>query len=395
MAYLGWSKFWFPLTHRASSLNSLRPVQFLTPKMPVKNQHQLASPGENRRILLLVALFFGVVFPAQYLELPYGSGFFPSFYAVKTRVSFMGCFSAGNSSSKFSSNSFTSADHLYETTNAFKFPDDDKDAVGTQGVGSGSDSKDESPSFDFIKVNSRRSPIVFVGRNASSVYKDARHTIRKPENNGVVLKRNLTPSLSSKKRRRTVKKKFKGSEGVVVSLSQMNYMFISNLTSYRAKKPKWTSESDQQLLVAKTLVESSPAVHNDPGLHAPLFRNFSMFKRSYELMEQTLKVYMYTEGERPIFHSPLLRGIYASEGWFMKQLIESKDFVTENPKNAHLFYLPFSSWMLREMLYVPNSHKRRNLVRHLNNYIGLISSRSPFWNRTGGADHFLVACHDW
>ncbi|KAL0890692.1 hypothetical protein Bca101_014675 [Brassica carinata] len=46
-------------------------------------------------------------------------------------------------------------------------------------------------------------------------------------------------------------------------------------------------------------------------------------------------------------HSPILKGIYASEGWFMK-LIESNNnkFVTKDASKAHLFYLPFSSRML-------------------------------------------------
>lgn len=117
--------------------------------------------------------------------------------------------------------------------------------------------------------------------------------------------------------------------------------------------------------------------------------------RSYELMEQTLKVYVYSEGKRPIFHTPILKGIYASEGWFMKLLKSSKQFVTKNPKRAHLFYLPFSSRQLEETLYVPNSHSRKSLVRCLSDYLNMLIQKHNFWNRTLGADHFLVACHDW
>lgn len=112
-------------------------------------------------------------------------------------------------------------------------------------------------------------------------------------------------------------------------------------------------------------------------------------------MEQILKVYIYTEGDRPIFHTPVLKGIYASEGWFMKILEKNKKLVTKNPQKAHLFYLPFSSRMLEETLYVPDSHSRRNLVRYLSDYLNTIIQRHNNWNRTAGADHFLVACHDW
>lgn len=128
---------------------------------------------------------------------------------------------------------------------------------------------------------------------------------------------------------------------------------------------------------------------------SPSYYPITVIIRSYELMEKTLKVYVYREGSKPILHSPYLLGIYASEGWFMKQMEGNKVFVTKDPKKAHLFYLPFSSRMLEETLYVENSHNHRNLAQYLNNYVDMIARKHPFWNRTGGADHFLVACHDW
>lgn len=113
-------------------------------------------------------------------------------------------------------------------------------------------------------------------------------------------------------------------------------------------------------------------------------------------MEKTLKVYIYKEGEKPIFHWPeaVMKGIYASEGWFMMQMKSSKIFITRKPKEAHLFYIPYSSKLLKATLS-PNSYDRESVVPYLKNYIDLISGRHSFWNRTGGADHFLVACHDW
>lgn len=112
-------------------------------------------------------------------------------------------------------------------------------------------------------------------------------------------------------------------------------------------------------------------------------------------MEQTLKIYIYAEGDRPIFHSGPLDGIYASEGWFIKLLQENKGFVTKNPKKAHLFYLPISFRLLKMTLYVPDSHNRTNIIQFLSNYVEMIAQKYRFWNRTGGADHFIVACHDW
>ncbi|KAL7594839.1 hypothetical protein Lser_V15G30583 [Lactuca serriola] len=135
--------------------------------------------------------------------------------------------------------------------------------------------------------------------------------------------------------------------------------------------------------------------HHDPNLYAPLFRNISVFKRSYELMEVILKVYVYQEGKKPIFHNPYLRGIYSSEGWFMKFMESSKQFVTRDPQKAHLFYLPYSARQLQHAIYVPNSHNIKPLSLFLRDYINKLSSKYPFWNRTHGSDHFLVACHDW
>jgi hypothetical protein len=107
-------------------------------------------------------------------------------------------------------------------------------------------------------------------------------------------------------------------------------------------------------------------------------------------MERKLKVYIYREGEKPIFHQPKMRGLYASEGWFMKLMEGNKRFIVKDPKKAHLFYLPFSSQILRA-----NLSDNKKMEQYLERYVNLIAGRYRFWNRTGGADHFLVACHDW
>ncbi|XP_054796456.1 probable glycosyltransferase At5g03795 [Prosopis cineraria] len=181
----------------------------------------------------------------------------------------------------------------------------------------------------------------------------------------------------------------------VTSISEMKKLLLQSHASYRSMRPLWSSAVDQELLQARSEIENAPIVKDDPSLYAPLYHNFSLFKRSYELMEETLKVHVYGEGARPVLHSPFLTGIYASEGWFMKVMEANKRFVTEDPKKAHLFYLPFSSRMLEEALYVKNSHSHKNLIEYLNNYVDTIGGKYPFWNRTRGADHFLVACHDW
>ncbi|ESQ47401.1 hypothetical protein EUTSA_v10028139mg, partial [Eutrema salsugineum] len=82
------------------------------------------------------------------------------------------------------------------------------------------------------------------------------------------------------------------------------------------------------------------------------------------------------EGKKPIFHKPKPRGIYASE------------------EKAHLFYIPVSIKALRTSLG-RDFQTPKSLADHLEEYVDLIAGKYKFWNRTGGADHFLVACHDW
>ncbi|CAI9095745.1 OLC1v1031745C1 [Oldenlandia corymbosa var. corymbosa] len=157
----------------------------------------------------------------------------------------------------------------------------------------------------------------------------------------------------------------------------------------------WSLTPHEALLYAKREIENAPLVQDDPDLYAPLFHNVSTFKRSYEMMELILKVYIYKEGERPIFHQPHLQGIYSSEGWFLRLMEENKQFVARDPEKAHLFYLPYSARQLQLALYVPNSHNIRPLSIFLRDYVNMIASKYPFWNRSQGSDHFLVACHDW
>ncbi|KAJ7952535.1 Exostosin-like [Quillaja saponaria] len=163
----------------------------------------------------------------------------------------------------------------------------------------------------------------------------------------------------------------------------------------RLQRYIWSLPPNEALLYAKKEIEHVPLVADDPDLYASLFRNVSVFKRSYKMMELMLKVYIYRDGKRPIFHQPHLKGIYASEGWFMKLIEENRQFVTRDPEKAHLFYLPYSARQLEMALYVPESHNLKPLSLYLRDYVNYIAGKYPFWNRTHGSDHFLVACHDW
>ncbi|KAM1089093.1 hypothetical protein TB1_016142 [Malus domestica] len=239
-------------------------------------------------------------------------------------------------------------------------------------------------------------PPIAVGSNVTLVQKDLTTLSQKPEKSEQLHSDlNQTEQSSSMTRVPEVNKEPEGPVLDSYSISDMNKLLRKSHSSYHSVKALWSSPVDRQLQYAASQIKNAPLIKSDQTLYAPLYRNLSMFKRSYELMENTLKVYVYREGQRPILHSPFLRGIYASEGWFMKLMEADKRFVTKNPQEAHLYYLPFSSRMLEERLYVANSHSHKNLVQYLKDYVDMIAGKYPFWNRTGGADHFLVACHDW
>ncbi|KAE8688988.1 Exostosin family protein, putative isoform 2 [Hibiscus syriacus] len=240
-----------------------------------------------------------------------------------------------------------------------------------------------------------RNPVVHVNSGISSVEQhvtprfDKKGKFQEVKNNSTSLGDEYNSPKTPKMKRKPEM------PSALATIADMKNLFYQSRVSYHSTTPRWPSAADKVLLNARSQIENIPILENDQQLYAPLYRNVSMFKRSYELMESTLKVYVYKEGKRPIFHTPVLKGIYASEGWFMKQLVTNKKFVTKKPREALLFYLPFSSRMLEETLYVPDSHNEDNLIEYLKKYVDMIAEKYPFWNRTEGADHFLVACHDW
>ncbi|CAO2841891.1 unnamed protein product [Amaranthus hypochondriacus] len=194
---------------------------------------------------------------------------------------------------------------------------------------------------------------------------------------------------SKKMRTRRRKKVRPGPPTIVIPIDRINKMVSQHFSS------SIKLDRDKEIYDAKLKILNSAAPNVVKELYAPVFRNVSVFIRSYELMEKTLRVYVYKDGKKPIFHQPLLKGLYASEGWFMKLMEGNKHYVVKNPKKAHLFYMPLSSKLLEYTLYVPNSHNRTKLMQCVKDYSLQIAAKYPFWNRTGGADHFVVACHDW
>ncbi|XVF31950.1 hypothetical protein REPUB_Repub17cG0039300 [Reevesia pubescens] len=145
------------------------------------------------------------------------------------------------------------------------------------------------------------------------------------------------------------------------------------------------------------LVRNLTSVHQDPDYvpHGPIYRNANAFHRSYLEMEKLFKIYVYQEGEPPIFHNGPCRSIYSSEGRFIHELEKGKFYRTEDPDEALVYFLPFSVVMLVQYLYEPETFNTDAIGRAVVDYIDVIARKHPYWNRSLGADHFMLSCHDW
>ncbi|PKI36188.1 hypothetical protein CRG98_043426 [Punica granatum] len=113
-------------------------------------------------------------------------------------------------------------------------------------------------------------------------------------------------------------------------------------------------------------------------------------------MEKRFKVYVYPEGDPPIVHDGPCKNIYTIEGRFIHEMEHDKSrFRVTDGKRAHVYFLPFSVTFMVKYMYRPLTYDVTPLQQFVSDYVGVISARYPFWNRSSGADHFMLACHDW
>ncbi|GAA0140606.1 hypothetical protein Leryth_017051 [Lithospermum erythrorhizon] len=112
-------------------------------------------------------------------------------------------------------------------------------------------------------------------------------------------------------------------------------------------------------------------------------------------MENTFKIFIYKEGEPPLFHHGPCKDIYSTEGMFLNFLEKDSKFQTNNPHNAHVYFMPFSVAMIVKHLFDPIERDKAVLDHVISDYVHIISSKYPYWNRSLGADHAMIACHDW
>ncbi|KAI3471997.1 hypothetical protein Pfo_028685 [Paulownia fortunei] len=93
----------------------------------------------------------------------------------------------------------------------------------------------------------------------------------------------------------------------------------------------------------------------------PFYRNANAFHRSYLEMEKMFKIYVYEEGDPPLFHYSKSLGI----------LVNSQLCLCDPQPSME------STAKYSERLCETYFHE------------------VPYWNRTLGHDHFILGCHDW
>ncbi|KAL8474061.1 hypothetical protein ACS0TY_030077 [Phlomoides rotata] len=131
-------------------------------------------------------------------------------------------------------------------------------------------------------------------------------------------------------------------------------------------------------------------------IQSPIYRNANAFYRSYMEMEKAFKIYVYEEGEAPIFHNGPCRSIYSTEGRFIHEMERDENrYRTKDPEEAHVFFMPFSVVVMVQYLYEPGALDMDAIGHTLADYVDIIAHKHPFWNRSLGADHFMLSCHDW
>ncbi|KAI3447907.1 hypothetical protein Pfo_004572 [Paulownia fortunei] len=110
------------------------------------------------------------------------------------------------------------------------------------------------------------------------------------------------------------------------------------------------------------LLPSLSATSSTPYLSA------TTLLQNYQNMLTAFKIFIYTPSKPFDFHD-------APASLFNNSLLRSQ-FLTQNPTEAHLFFIPFS----------PDTS-----TRSLGRVIRELRNNHPYWNRTLGADHFFVS----
>lgn len=153
--------------------------------------------------------------------------------------------------------------------------------------------------------------------------------------------------------------------------------------------------SNQGSTLPKTLYENTDvnAIVRTPVaidvVHSTLYLSASTFEANYEQMLPNFRIYIYPRKHQD-FGSPewcsnrTFRELGKPVALFYESLVNSV-FTTDDPEEAHLFFVPFFIDAMR----ISSSTR---ISRFLRRYIDGLRTEYPYWDRTLGADHFYVSC---
>jgi len=91
---------------------------------------------------------------------------------------------------------------------------------------------------------------------------------------------------------------------------------------------------------------------DDDALMSEVYHTPEIFKLNYAEMQRKFKVYIYPDGDPNTFYQTprKLTGKYASEGYFFQNIRDSQ-FRTDDPDEAHMFFIPISCHKMRGKVY--------------------------------------------
>lgn len=92
---------------------------------------------------------------------------------------------------------------------------------------------------------------------------------------------------------------------------------------------------------------------NENEEFSDIYHSPEVFRLNYAEMERKFKVYIYPDGDPKTFYQTprKLTGKYSSEGYFFQNIREGR-FRTEDPDQAHLFFIPISCHKMRGKVMV-------------------------------------------
>nr|DAD43365.1 TPA_asm: hypothetical protein HUJ06_001595 [Nelumbo nucifera] len=93
-------------------------------------------------------------------------------------------------------------------------------------------------------------------------------------------------------------------------------------------------------------------------------------------MEKRFKVYVYKDGDPPLFHDGPCKNTYTiEEGRFIQEMeFGMNGFRTRDAQHAHVFFLPFSVTKMVAYIYQPLSYDLSPLQWFVSGYLRSISS---------------------